>query len=347
MHFHLHSQIVSCRCAGIVFAVSLAAHGQASNYVQDQAIVYAQFARAAFCSKSSLESWSCGDMCEGTKVSPSRVQFIEPGESWQVQAFVAKMSDNCVLSFRGSLTARNWLADAQAIPEAWPPAERNDWCDGCKIHRGFAVAYEELRNHVHAAINSLNCRRVAVTGHSLGAAVANIAAADIMASAQTLGSVRVGPVYTFGAPRVGNPAFVKAFQMLADASSLSPAQWRVVHYHDPVPRLPPRARKYNFLDYQHGPEEVYYTDEASSAYEVCRSTPDHIENPNCSLATSVVHCINFDHLNYFNLSFAHRNMNPACTGNKSASAEDEDAKLLEALTERARADETEPSELVV
>ena len=39
--------------------------------------------------------------------------------------------------------------------------------------------------------------------------------------------------YTFGAPRVGNAAFVAAFGELVDSG------WRVHRYHDLVPMLPP------------------------------------------------------------------------------------------------------------
>ena len=102
----------------------------------------------------------------------------------------------------------------------WPLNDLSDaeWCPGCKAHYGFAGAYDELRDDVHTAIQELNCTRLVLSDHSLGAAIATIATFDLLSA--------MG--YKVDA-RIGNAEFVNSFE----------AMWRVVHYHDPVPRAPP------------------------------------------------------------------------------------------------------------
>jgi len=121
----------------------------------------------------------------------------------------------CIVSFRGSLTMKNWYADLLMMMKPWPTkamiqnltttttttttamssntstGTNNDnttvhlnnslmWsCPGCKAHHGFAAAYDELRYNVHTAIQELQCTSLVVTGHSLGAAIAMIASFDL------------------------------------------------------------------------------------------------------------------------------------------------------------------------
>ena len=77
---------------------------------------------------------------------------------------------------------------------------------------------------------------IAVTGHSLGGALANFIALEIFLKIQ-----EVPRVYTFGAPRIGNPEFVKFFY---DAI---PNAKRVVHASDIVPHLPPDTIGFDFM----------------------------------------------------------------------------------------------------
>jgi len=67
-----------------------------------------------------------------------------------------------------------------------------------------------------------------ITGHSLGGALATLAAIDI-ATNTTFASPTV---YTFGAPRVGDPPFVKAYNCTV------PIHWRIQNKFDIVPHLP-------------------------------------------------------------------------------------------------------------
>lgn len=76
-----------------------------------------------------------------------------------------------------------------------------------------------------------------VTGHSLGAAIAALCAFDLYDN-----GYNIVEVYTFGQPRVGDATFAKNYNERFDGYS-----YRVVHYADIVPHLPPEL-----LDFTHG-----------------------------------------------------------------------------------------------
>ena len=72
-------------------------------------------------------------------------------------------------------------------------------------------------------------------GHSLGGALATLAAASLrMANGST-------DLYTYGSPRVGNTAFVEFVE------SLPGGNYRLTHSADPVPLLPPSVLGYRHL----------------------------------------------------------------------------------------------------
>jgi hypothetical protein len=87
--------------------------------------------------------------------------------------------------------------DLNAIPETWQA--------GGKVHTGFADALLELwsgERGVESELKRTDGHRLLFAGHSLGAAMATLAA-----SLRTPASL-----YTFGSPRVGNADFVAALE---------------------------------------------------------------------------------------------------------------------------------------
>src|SRR5262249_20582932 len=120
-----------------------------------------------------------------------------------------------LVAFRGTVNLAGWASNFAADLVAWAGLPG-------KVHRGFAQALDEfilwLRVHLK------NDRSVQLTGHSRGGALATLAAQRLRDAGYDL-----LPVYTFGAPRVGDAAF---------ALSYSPILHRVVHDDDPVPHVP-------------------------------------------------------------------------------------------------------------
>lgn len=311
---------------------------ESPEYNEDEALEHVFYSKVAFCTEHAIKSWSCGEMCKRAPiVGKDKIRYISEGERFKVQGYVAQIpvrsaapgkslgleealnvknynDDNdddikCMISFRGSLNVANWYADFLTMLRPWPLNELSDadWCRGCKAHYGFTEAYEELRADVHSAIADLNCTRLVLAGHSLGGAIATIASFEL----RTAMGYKVDATWTFGKPRIGNAKFVNNFDAAAAQQNIYPPLWRVVHYHDPVPRAPPHLPGIHPV--VHGSLEIYYTDRASSAYNIC---PQHgaVENTSeaCMGGWPLYLPVNMDHISYLNQSFAFKDFPDEC-----------------------------------
>lgn len=144
------------------------------------------------------------------------------------QAFAALGPDGTAfVVFRGTkvTSARDLLADLSAIPVKWAGEGR--------VHWGFWRCCRSLRPAIDSWLAATPHRRLVLTGHSLGAAMATLMAA-LNARAELV---------TFGSPRVGTAAFA--------GSLAGRAVRRYVDCIDGVTRLPPP------LGYAHVGEMVY------------------------------------------------------------------------------------------
>jgi predicted lipase len=76
------------------------------------------------------------------------------------------------------------------------------WCEDCEAHAGFKASWEEAEAGVLAAVTSAKAEhpnfKVIATGHSLGGAMASLAAGALRATGTAV------DLYTYGAPKVGN-----------------------------------------------------------------------------------------------------------------------------------------------
>lgn len=116
------------------------------------------------------------------------------------------------------------------------------------MHTGFYGSWGEVETAVLDAVEAAKAAhpgyKVVVTGHSLGGAVATLAAAYLRRAGHG------AELYTYGAPRVGNEAFV------GFVTGQAGGEYRVTHADDPVPRLPPIL-----FNYRHTSPE-YWIDDA-------------------------------------------------------------------------------------
>ena len=143
------------------------------------------------------------------------------------QCYVASNDKFAVVAFRGS-EARlrkgdsnigyifaDWMANFNFAPEPWE--------QGGNVHRGFKGALDEIWDGLENHISNLqkNNRKIWITGHSLGAALATLAA-DRYGNIQGL--------YTYGSPRVGDRHFKEDFNVNA---------YRFVNNSDIVTKVPP------------------------------------------------------------------------------------------------------------
>lgn len=183
------------------------------------------------------------------------------------QAFVARRGDLVVVSFRGTQERDDVLTDLKALdPESDANLTGSRVADfthyqGAQIHRGFRDGLSELwspptRSRAGRRLAAVGQRALLnllryeasrqdkpdtkffITGHSLGGALAILAAAStaVQKATPTSSSTmldRVAGVVTFGAPKVGNSSFVRAYD-----AQLAPVTLPVQHYNDLVRDLP-------------------------------------------------------------------------------------------------------------
>lgn len=238
----------------------------ADEYEESRALAFLHFSSAAYCDEKSIADWGCSS-CKSADSTFSAKVFTDPKTKTQV--FVGHTSgestENIVVSFRGSSNIPNWISNLNFPKEAKYPK-----CNGCKVHRGFYHAWDSVRERVVAEVRRLHkiqpTAQIFVTGHSLGAALAVLCAAELGASKQSLGFPIEG-VYTYGEPRVGNQAFHDFYNTGTKVS------WRITHWKDPVPTLPPAA-----LGFHHISTEIFY-DKKSTSYKNCNGSG---EDKSCS-----------------------------------------------------------------
>eukprot|EP00438_Fugacium_kawagutii_P006889 Skav204958 [mRNA] locus=scaffold3104:471319:487108:+ [translate_table: standard] len=78
-------------------------------------------------------------------------------------------------------------------------------------------------------------------------------------------------MYALESPRPGNKFFAQKLREMIDARSID--AWRVTHYQDLVPHLPPRGT----FGYVHALPEIYYDSKNGTHYLECKE-----EDSNCS-----------------------------------------------------------------
>lgn len=271
---------------------------QSSNDYFDlpHALRMLHFAGAAYCDSSAVESWSCGEHCKSVS-GLEMVTYIEH-KIQVLGGFVGydSIQDAITVSFRGtdSTSIADWVKNLE-YTKTQPWSKYPD----AGVHHGFHSAWEDLKDDVMSAINSIRATHstttVQVTGHSLGAAMAIIAALDIKLNYGLDTSF-----VDFGRPRAGDSGFAQAL------ASEGITGFRVTHHNDIVPHAPPEA-----FGFYHSAREVYYPGSGSNSYTVCDGSG---EDSKCSNSCSPLFCTSVsDHLEY---------MGFAMGGDNCASSED-------------------------
>ena len=140
------------------------------------------------------------------------------------QAFMITHEKGVVLAFRGT---QQWEDVGTDLWLATPTPHHGS--ASRRVHGGFWHAYEAVHKEIWQEVGRREPSRVFVTGHSLGGALATLAALDI---AQDYSSVEV-TMYNFGSPRVGDWGFAEHYNGIVEDSHRVVAAW------DGVPHLPP------------------------------------------------------------------------------------------------------------
>jgi predicted lipase len=178
------------------------------------------------------------------RTSQFQVSLIVKGKS--TKAIVGKSCDFpsvTVISFRGSANSENWSRNLEVTQVAYPFMSRNEKkSHGIKVHHGFLKLYSELRPTLLNIFQGLD--EIVFTGHSLGGALASLAALDAMA----LDGKKHVKLITYGTPRLGNKLFSEYLHKAV------PWIRRVVESNDVVPLLPPLQGLFSGPYVPEGPE---------------------------------------------------------------------------------------------
>lgn len=153
--------------------------------------------------------------------------------SKDIAGYVIKTKDELIVAYRGTSTYYDAGRDAKALFERIILGD--DPKNACLVHSGFNVDYLSSKESVDEVINAMQSPiklPLVFTGHSLGGATAQIAAADYAAKGED-----VKGVYTFGAPRV----FAGGWSSQLYNRLLGNKTLHVICTGDIVPEVPPAS----------------------------------------------------------------------------------------------------------
>lgn len=175
-----------------------------ADYHPSNAWWLAELSRLVYCGSSAIRDAALA------RAGLRQRRFFDVAET---QGAVVEASDGsfAVLAFRGSAQLDDWLVNLEATAEDWP--------QGGRVHEGFQEALDDVWAEIESVLDGGT--PVFYTGHSLGGALATLAASRRPPRA----------LYTYGSPRVGNRRFVATLKGV-------PA-FRVVNHRDVVTTLPP------------------------------------------------------------------------------------------------------------
>jgi triacylglycerol lipase len=160
----------------------------------------------------------------------AKVKYAELGytdhvfiEDTGAQCHAVWNENEFVLCFRG--TEPDEFSDIKADLNAFPDRGQS----GGWVHNGFQEELNKIWDEIDTVLHNQKGKNFFICGHSLGGAMATLAASRLKESVECL--------YTYGSPRVGTKSFVKSFNV---------PHYRHVNNNDIVPKVP-----FAFLGYRH------------------------------------------------------------------------------------------------
>ncbi len=155
------------------------------------------------------------------------------------QAFMFRKGPHIVLVFRGSQQAADWSTNFKFRMKqfAITQTQQEEAIPTGQVHRGFQDAWQSVEKRVVRQLKEwwTPDSYLWVTGHSLGGALAALAAVSLEYQ-----GFRVAGLYTFGQPRVGGWGFCRMVN-----ARMGDRIFRYVNNNDVVPLIPPQFNPVN------------------------------------------------------------------------------------------------------
>ena len=192
----------------------------------------------SYCSNLAYEKKEIiSDGLEGLNFDVSNDSFFLSDSDTHTQAFVVGDKTKIIVSFRGTEgKIADWVTDIKVFKETWTSENPMG-----EVHNGFYKALDSIWSQIYKEIVRLSTNEQAIwiTGHSLGGALATLAAATFELQQP---KVCLNGVYTFGQPRIANHKFAKQYN-----SKLKEITFRCVNNNDVVARVPPQIFGYSHV----------------------------------------------------------------------------------------------------
>ena len=173
----------------------------------------------------------------GSELSAIDPKFVDVSgfDAQSSQGVVIKNEEYVVAAFRGTDEIADWLDNLNAVTKDGPLGEVQTG-----FHRALMDIWPQMKTAIRAfrrTSDGLPDRPLWLTGHSLGGAMATLAAATLIEADETFYGT-----YTFGSPRVGDRGFARTFNVEAKSKV-----FRFQNNADIVTRVPARLMGYSHV----------------------------------------------------------------------------------------------------
>jgi hypothetical protein len=285
-----------------------------SYYNETMALEFWYVSGTAYCTVDSIEQQNCGPFCkwlsnEGIVFDSVSLDDSVPGGLLYL-TYRDDFNKFFILGFRGTASTSQLINEATGSG----PVEYKLHELDVKNPQVFGYVYRMYVEHIRENITGLLSQAYELypnytfifTGHSLGGALTTHAALDMILSGVIPKEQAV--VYNFGSPRVGNYDFAQA------VVDNIPNIYRLQHYKDIVPHLPPcvavdpghclkslteidKVRYADVWPAWHIWTNIFYDNVNSTSYVIC----DGGEDPECGDKYQVEECSTAYHGDYLNV----------------------------------------------
>lgn len=221
-----------------------------TRYTPANALCMARLAKAVYISRADGSVDADGILQALNHAGTSAFQNVEGFDESSSQACVISHEDFVAAVFRGTDELADWLDNLNVKPIAGPFG---------KVHTGFYRALMDVWPRMRQKIRDVRKddsprRPLWLTGHSLGGALATIAASTLVDDDEPFFGA-----YAFGAPRCGDKEFARLYRI----EGAQPRTFRFQNNSDIVTRVPARM-----MGYRHVGELVYITEDQELVRDV-------------------------------------------------------------------------------